>query len=326
MVAICRRSHKGARSAADRWKIARVETDWRRVIRAPDIDAISIAVPPTQQAVLGRAALEAGKHVLFEKPVDPIGRLSDGVMRSARRSNLVAMVNFEFPELTTWRRARSLIVKGAIGRVRHVMVDWSVGAIRFGAQSGWKASPENGGGMLWNFGPHILHYVESYFGAVASLQAERRWESGKEGPVDTAVHLSLRTAERVSISVCLDGKKSGGSNVHRVRIDGERGRIVLENADQDYAAGFRLLRWKHGATAPSFSMDEGRSHHGDGRIPAVARIVKRFIDAISKKGPIDPSLEWGIRVDGLIRAVARADRSGRRILIAGRKTRREVVK
>ncbi|GAA3952977.1 Gfo/Idh/MocA family protein [Actinoplanes auranticolor] len=74
LVAIADAHEPFAADAAARYGFARTETDWRAVIEAPDIDAVTVAVANNLHREIVEAALAAGKHVLCEKPLAPASR------------------------------------------------------------------------------------------------------------------------------------------------------------------------------------------------------------------------------------------------------------
>ena len=83
------------------------------------------------------------------------------------------MIDFEFPELPAWQRAKALIDEGAIGTLRHVVVTWQVEnyATRMRLKS-WKTNGDDGGGVLGNFVSHCFHYLEYFCGPLANLSAQ----------------------------------------------------------------------------------------------------------------------------------------------------------
>jgi len=109
----------------------------------------------------------------------------------------------------------------------------------------------------------------------------------------------------VDLSVAADAFGGGG---HRLEFYGDTGTLILSNATNDYASGFELmLRRRQDATFESLiQADTGT---GDGRIKAVASIVRRFIDAILQNKTASPGLAEGLRVQFLLEAARKADRA-----------------
>src|ERR1700756_1422816 len=97
LAVLCGRSAELLRAAADRYGFADTETDWRQLVARDDVDVVDICVPGDAHAAIAVAALEAGKHVLCEKPlantVPEAERMAEAAKRAAGRS----MVGFNYP-------------------------------------------------------------------------------------------------------------------------------------------------------------------------------------------------------------------------------------
>ena len=116
------------------------------------------------------AALAHGKPVFIEKPMAADLAGAAAMLRQA--GTLATMMDFNFTEIMAWRKAKALLDVGAIGRLRHVAVNWNVenSSTRLRLKN-WKTSGDDGGGALGNFGSHSLHYLEWFVGPIADLSA-----------------------------------------------------------------------------------------------------------------------------------------------------------
>ena len=113
----------------------RLETDWRELIVArDDVDLVDICTPGDTHAEIAIAALEAGKHVLCEKPlantVDEAEKMVAAADAAASEFGTVAMVGFNYRRVPAIALARKLVAEGRIGQIRHVraqyLQDWIV--------------------------------------------------------------------------------------------------------------------------------------------------------------------------------------------------------
>src|SRR5262252_9690655 len=102
--------------------VARGFGDWRALVEDRTVEAVAVAVPPDLQPEVARAALELGKPVFAEKPLAADLAGGRAMLASARKSGRPTVVDFGFPELPSWRRAKEIIDGGALGRLRHVVV------------------------------------------------------------------------------------------------------------------------------------------------------------------------------------------------------------
>src|SRR5215204_601178 len=93
---ICSRRAERALVVASKFGIRKSTVDYRDLIRDPDVDAVVIASPPNLHHAMAFAALDAGKHVLCEKPLARTLAESRDLVRLAEQASVVAMVNHEF--------------------------------------------------------------------------------------------------------------------------------------------------------------------------------------------------------------------------------------
>lgn len=144
------------REIADRHGVPVVTPDYRELLRRPDIDVISIALPNHLHAPVALEALRAGKHVVIEKPMATQAREAARLVSEARRRRRVLMVgqNQRFlPETQTLRR---LVADGVLGDVYHARATWvrRSGIPRIG--SWFTQRRYAGGGCTYDLGAHLL--------------------------------------------------------------------------------------------------------------------------------------------------------------------------
>src|SRR3954451_5781576 len=152
-------------AAADRLGWAGTETDWRRVVQRDDVDLVDICTPGDTHAEIAIAALEAGKHVLCEKPLANSLAEAEAMAAAAERAaagGVRAMVGFTYRRVPAVALARQLVAEGRIGQVRHVSAQYL---------QDWIADPEvafswrlhkakAGSGALGDIGAHIVDMAQ----------------------------------------------------------------------------------------------------------------------------------------------------------------------
>lgn len=116
---------------------ARVVDDWREALSAPEVEAVFVAVPNHLHADVAQAALEAGRHVLLEKPMALSLAECDRLIGAARDSGRVLTIGHELRLSTQWGRIGALISEGAIGRPEAVQITLFRFPYRSGAD-GWR--------------------------------------------------------------------------------------------------------------------------------------------------------------------------------------------
>src|SRR6266540_4956926 len=161
MVAICGRDKANVTAAAAKFGWASVETDWKRLIARDDVDLVDIVTPGDTHAEIAIAALEAGKHVLCEKPMANTVAEAEAMAEAARRARdrgVRAMVAFNYRRVPALAHARNLVASGALGEIRHVrsvyLQDWLSDPA---APMTWRLRREHAGsGALGDLGAHIV--------------------------------------------------------------------------------------------------------------------------------------------------------------------------
>jgi predicted dehydrogenase len=165
MAVIVGRNAPAVADAAKKWGWTESATDWREVIARDDIDIVDIVTPGASHTEIAIAALEAGKHVLCEKPlantVEDASRMVDAAARGATRG-LRAVVGFTYRRVPAVTFMRDLIAKGRIGTVQQVRAayrqDWLVDR---GMPLGWRLQKDlAGSGALGDIGAHIIDMTQ----------------------------------------------------------------------------------------------------------------------------------------------------------------------
>ncbi|MFI7587009.1 Gfo/Idh/MocA family protein [Spongisporangium articulatum] len=166
---LCGRDAGAATAAAARYGWTEVETDWRRVLERDDVQLVDICTPGDTHAEIAVAALEAGKHVLCEKPlansVPEAERMAEAAAVAQARG-VLSMVGFNYRRVPAIALARKLVADGRIGEVRHVraqyLQDWIVDP-QFPLV--WRLQRERAGsGALGDIGAHIVDATQFIVG------------------------------------------------------------------------------------------------------------------------------------------------------------------
>ena len=165
MQALCGRNPDAVDEAARKMGWAETETDWRALVKRDDIDLIDICTPGSSHAEIAVAALEAGKHVLCEKPlantVEEAQRMV-AAATDAAASGTRAMVGFNYRRVPAVAYARQLIADGRLGAIRHVravyLQDWIVDPT---VPLMWRLDADQAGsGALGDIGSHIADLAQ----------------------------------------------------------------------------------------------------------------------------------------------------------------------
>lgn len=202
MAVIVGRDAAAVAKAARKWGWAESATDWREVIARDDIDVVDIVTPGDSHAEIAVAALDAGKHVLCEKPLANTVAEAEAMAAAAERAaarGVKAMVGFTYRRVPAVTFLRQLIAEGVVGRIAHVRAsyrqDWLVDP---DMPLAWRLQKEHAGsGALGDIGAHAIDLVEF----VTGMDVER-----VSGVLDTIV----KQRPLLSAGSGLSGKAAAG--------------------------------------------------------------------------------------------------------------------
>jgi predicted dehydrogenase len=309
VVALAGTNSERAAELARRVNVARGLGDWRALVEDRDVAAVAIAVPPDVQPEIARHALALGKPVFVEKPLAADLAGARAMLASARDNGRPTIIDFEFPELASWQRAKAILAEGRLGRLRHVVLTWNVenAATRLREKS-WRTRTQ-GGGVLGNFVCHCFHYLEWFCGPIRGLGGRLFMLPQSEMQGSVALALAFATGTGGSLQMSSASWRGSG---HRIEFYGEDGTLVLDNPTGDYFRGFTLRYARRGEDTwqvETFAHEAG-DPAADSRIAPVSRLVHRFLDACGNGKAPSPGFAEGCRVQYLIDAAERAHASG----------------
>lgn len=309
VVAVAGRRPDRAKAVAARLDIPRAYDDWRELVTDHEVDVVSVAVPPLLQGEIVRAAARAHKHVFCEKPMAMNVSEARAMLAAVRKAGVVHAVDFEFAEIPAWQTAKSICAGDQLGRIRNAALTWRVQTLVHREQKQtWKATSDQGGGALNNFGSHALYLMEWLFGRACRLAARLRPKAPADAGVD--VWFEFHSGIDATLSIATDAFMGPG---HMLEIYGDQATLRVKNATSDYIRNFVVEIARRDEPGFSEVALDPLPLAPDGRISAVSRLVRRFVDAIlvGAGGESRPNLEDGVRVQILIDAIRRADLLGR---------------
>ena len=204
---------------AGRYPGCRAFPDFDALISEPGLDAIVVATPASAHAEQARAALDAGKHVLVEKPLALSSAQCGELAEHAERRGLTLMVGHTFLYSEPVRVLRRLVVEGELGQVLYVYGQRvNLGVIREDLNA------------LWNFGPHDVSILLYLLNEVP-IQVSARQFSVLNRPLEDVAFIVLEFASGVigHIHVSwLDPRK-----LRQFTVVGDRKMAIYDDTDVD---------------------------------------------------------------------------------------------
>jgi predicted dehydrogenase len=322
LAACCDIVPEAAKAFAERHKIPAWYTDPQELLDKTPLDACSIVTSDAAHAPISLAAFKKGLHVLCEKPLGVSSEETRVMLKAARASGRMHMVNFSYRSYPALERARDLIAEGLVGRVMHVeasyLQSWlatdSWGDWRNKPAFLWRMSKKHRGGTLVDIGCHILIFTTLLAGNVRKLTCQTRCFD-KGVPRNTWKGYKLDADDSFTMTAEFDTGAlgvvhasrwaTGHANALRLRVFGDKGAIVI-----DSESGKDKLQLCTG--------DFQRKHMMWNTLNVPAQetaIYSRFIRSIRSGKAEPPTFEDGHRIQVYLDACKASAESGRIVSI-----------
>jgi predicted dehydrogenase len=268
VAAVAARDPERARRFAARHGIPQVHASYRDLLADPDLDAIYNPLPNALHCEWTLRALDAGKHVLCEKPMASNAEEAERMAEAAEKSGRILVEAFHYRYHPLATRLKELVESGELGELRHLEASLCIpmilpGDIRYRL--------DLSGGALMDTGCYALNLVRYLAGSepeivsawarLSSPQVDRCMQASLrfEGRVTGRIHCSLFSASLLRVNAKLLGS-SGEISVlnpfapqlfHRLRLRGQGGtRVERVSGDASYTGQLRAFVEMVGGGAP----------------------------------------------------------------------------
>ncbi len=241
MTAICGRDERGVREAADSLGWSSFETDYRRLIERDDVGLVDVVTPGNTHREIVLAALEAGKHVICEKPLSNTLAEAKEMLDAARRAGTINTVCFNYRRAPAVQLAKKLIDEGRLGTIRHwrsmylqdFIMDPEFPLI-------WRLQKElAGSGALGDIGAHSVDLAHFLLGGISEVTGmmetfvkERPLEGSEGGTgevtVDDAAAFLARFENGAIGTFEATRFAAGRRNKNAFEINGSKGSVAFD--------------------------------------------------------------------------------------------------
>jgi len=219
---------------------AKVFGDWRGLLALPEVDIVVIATLHDSLAEITLAAIEAGKHVLVEKPAARSAAELEPVMAAAEKHGVKVHVGFNHRYHRALRKAKEIIDAGELGELMFIRARYGHGA-RIGYDKEWRANPAlSGGGELIDQGPHLIDLSRWFLGDFVEVQGFAHtyyWDM----PVDDNGFMILKTPKQQV--AFLHASCTEWKNLFSMEIYGRIGKLDISGLGGSYGLE-RLTHYK----------------------------------------------------------------------------------
>jgi predicted dehydrogenase len=282
-------------------------SDFEALLADPAVEAVVIATPPGPRFTLARAALEAGKHLLLEKPVALDAEQVEELQRQALQRGLTVAVDFEYRAVPLFQQLHQMLEEGVLGDPWLVKLDWLMSSRADASRPhNWYSKAAEGGGVLGALGTHAFDMLHWLVGPSRSLRAQLSTAIGErplpDGSGSAAVdaedialiQMELQAAGRiVPAQVSLASVTRQGRGCW-IELYGSAATLMLGSSNQaDYVHGFQLWSAPAGEPlrpVPADPLLAFPRTWEDGRIAPVRRLIEQWAAAIREGRPMVPGL------------------------------------
>lgn len=315
------------RRVAAQYSVPQTFREYADLLAAPDIDAVSVCLPNALHLPVTVAALEAGKHVLVEKPLARTADEGHAMIEAARAHERILMIAFNHRYRSDVQWIKQYIESGAIGRVYYAKAHWMrrAGIPRLGS---WFVSKEQaGGGPLVDLGVHVLDMAMYLMGEphATAVSANAYAEFGPRGQKNWDLRnqfsnerLPYEVEDLATAFVRLEGgatllleaswaTHSAAGDDFGVTLYGTEGGVELMVRNYTHENTVRVFHDVAGAPvdiAPKIR--KGGGHDS---------VTERFVAAVLDGAPQIPSAEDGLRRAAIIDACYRSAAEGREVVL-----------
>lgn len=251
LISVADLSEDLASDAARRYGFERSDSSWEAIAKAPDIDAVSVAVANGLHREIVTALAAAGKHVLCEKPLAPGPADARAMIDAVEAAGVIARVGFTFRRSPAISAVRDQLRSGRLGRPLHVSGQyWADYGNDPDAPMSWRYRGGPGSGALSDLGSHLIDVAEFLVGparavhgaALTTVIGERpvplghvtghaRGElSSERAPVENEdwASFSVRFADGATGDLSTSRIAFGHPNTLRVEVFCDRGAVALD--------------------------------------------------------------------------------------------------
>jgi predicted dehydrogenase len=277
--------------------------DWRSALES-EIDVVVVATPNAYLAEIGIAALNAGKHVLIEKPMGRNLAEATALADAAERAGRLLKTGFNHRYHPALARARERFSSGDFGTLINVRARYGHGG-RPGYENEWRGDPAlAGGGELTDQGVHLLDLIRWFAGDPISAYCMRQSAVWPIAPLEDNAFALLGYSGGAIAS--FHSSWTQWKNLFSFEIFGTRGALVVEGLGKSYGIE-RLIEMERNVAGGPPAMAEFQF---DGPDDSWQLEWQQFVDAIANGTPYDGTPSDGVAVMRVLDALYRSSLDG----------------
>lgn len=321
LVAVCGRNQQRTQEIAEKYGIAEVYSDYRRMFADANLDGVIIATPDDTHYEITMSAIATGLHVLCEKPVALNADQALEMLNNAEARGLKHMVMFTHHWFPYLQRLQSLMTENYIGEVYHGYFQW-FGTYALDGAYQWRFDANRANGILADLGAHLIHLAQWCLGDVKAVSGVLGFHVARQGldgsvanPANdtTQFLLEFENGAQIQFHISAATIVIDGDMELSIGLYGERGSIEASWRLSGGDSTTLLIAQQAGSDEKIYEagLADFIGHFNDN--PVGARL---FVDCILDDKAISPSLKEGYQVQKIIEAVIQSHETGCRVIMS----------
>lgn len=302
VTAICGKKSGRLVSYCQKIGLKKIYTDWQEMLGKEELDALSIAVPPTIQYQIAKVAIAKGLHIFAEKPLAATLKQARELLLLAKRKGITHTIDFLFPEIEAWKKVKNLLDKNTYGKLMQVNLNWDFLSYDIkNKKKSWKTDISFGGGALSFYFSHSLYYLEYFAGKILDFKGALTYSNESINGGEVGVDLDFKFKKNISGHAHFSCNNKNLFR-HQLIFKCEKACITLENKNSITSNFIIIINTVNRIKQELLQKDKVLDHK-DERVTLVRNIAKRFINACVHKEQTFPSFKDGVRVQELIEKI-----------------------
>lgn len=168
VTALCDTDAARLEQTARQYNIGKTFNDYNEMLMGDQVDWVCITTPPEKHQAMTAAAIEAGRHILCEKPIALTTKDARALLAAAEARGINHAVDFEMRYLPAHAYAKELIDEDYLGQLHRVDVTMTMER-PWGEHGNWAAEQAQGGGVLTELGSHFIDTLLWWLGDVSAV-------------------------------------------------------------------------------------------------------------------------------------------------------------
>jgi predicted dehydrogenase len=325
LAAICGRNLQRAQELGNAYGASRVFADYREMIAAGGLDAVVVATPDDLHHPMTMTALDAGLHVLCEKPMASNARLAGEMYAKAEAVGVKHMILFTWRWQPHFVLMKRLVDDGFVGRFHHARFSFVGGEPRDKSYK-WRFDSRRANGVAGDLGSHMIDFARWYMGDPCKVSARLETMNVREGPAgelsspaNDAAFLLLEMSDGAHAILELSQVAHLGDQVARisVHLHGDAGTLEAETVFFGVEGGSTLRGVRHDELRfktlhrQKFAVDFAERPELLGGYDRLSVGPRLFVDAIAEDRPVAPTFWDGLKAQEVVDAAFQSDAEGR---------------